>query len=321
MAKEEGKDKKPEEKKATDNWGKDFKGKVVYNKDGVRVLQSADNSIPFKVVLLADGTKKVLPPKADITKIDVTTLPDLDEKNLDKNVTASQLYGTPKIDEKVMTDWNGMTTYLKDKGYAGDPKMNNVEYSKKVFDQYKKDNPESSLTYEHVLPVQILMHQYRNQSLDKINKGETKVVGDIAPDGSNFMSHAATDLGKKEDGILGQETSTFVIPSSFKDTIAPENRIGFAATPEGEQATPQVPPQQVMQSGQGLYYGGRRVAEMFQREGQPTTIKWRNDMGSLGTETQIPHEDLQKYVGTTNAFQSNELYKSLLSKATSTAKK
>ncbi len=311
MPKEDKKDKKPEDKKGTDNWGKDFKGKVVYDKDGVRVLQSTDSSIPFKVVLLADGTKKILPPKADIKTVDPKTLPDLDETDLNKNITASQSYGAPVIDEKAMTDWNNMTSWLKDKGYAGDPRMNNVEYSKKAFNEYKAANPESSLTYDHVLPVQQLMHQYRQKSLDEIKKGTTEVSG-ILPDASNYMRHVATDLGKKDDGILGQETSTFVIPTVHLTKYDENNqtegrkRLGFAPNQPDATVAAALPAKPPIKRGEGLFLNNQRVAEMFPVDKDKSRLVF-NDTGE---EAEVLNSELYNPIalGSSNAFPSERVY-------------
>lgn len=83
MSEEKDKEKKGEPEKS--KWMDDFKGKVVYDENGVKVLSSYDNSIPFDVVLYK-GKKKVIEKGAKISDFDLEFLPDVDAEDIKKNL-------------------------------------------------------------------------------------------------------------------------------------------------------------------------------------------------------------------------------------------
>lgn len=313
----EGNDK--EEKKKS--WPDNFKGKVIYDKDGVRVFKS--DEMPFKVAILPDGSKKIVPEKVDVKTIDFTTLPDVDTKDLDKNIKTAQLYGLPQVDNNVRQAWNDYVGWLKDKGYSGNPEMNHKAFSDNAFAEYKKENPNTILTPDYFLPIQYDIHNYRNHFIDDIKAGKENLNFTPNEDYSNVMEWASKPLGQKMDGFVGQQTSQFLFPSQYMNDKTPENRIGFVPPPDEQQPfqqntsnnTPQI------KTGKGIFYGGKRIGELFPVDNDNSVIRLRNDYGLTGNEVQLPNSDLPKYIGTTNAIQSPELYKEFTSKATSTAKK
>jgi hypothetical protein len=107
------------------------------------------------------------------------------------------------------------------------------------------------------------------------------------------------------------------------NTKTPENRLGFvgqvAALGGNVPNNPAAQALTGMKTGQGVFYGGKRVGELFNNPDKTVQIKFRNDNGYTGEETQLKPEEVQKYLGTTNSIANSGLYNELKSRVSSTA--
>lgn len=234
MLGEEGKDKKKEEPKKP--WAENFRGYEKYNRNGIRILESVDKDHPFDIVI-KNGQKKItpaLPEGVSPETIDFDYLPNVDEKDYDKTIQNLNDYAQSLVvDKKLMTEWNDFVQYAKYKGYAGTENMNHLDFSKKVMAEYKKDNPDAKINYNHVLPVQQAIHNYRDYTINQFKtdpKHHPAPTG-VLPDFSNYMQWAGTKKGKLNDGIVGQNTSLFSFPSFYMNEIKPETRVDFIDIP------------------------------------------------------------------------------------------
>lgn len=279
--------------------------------NGYDVYTPIGTHTDFKIVGVGDK-RKVAP--IDWKGGSVDELPDLDAEEYDKNKANLETYSNPKVDTKIMQGFNDYTDWLAKKGYAGKPEMNHVDYSNKAFQEYKKENPNTPLTERHFVPIQQEIHNYRDNLIQQYK--DKKVQLDFKPkdDFSDLMSWAGTPLGSKNDGIIGQYSSQFRFPAAYLNEKTPVNRLGFVADVnmgEGDKSTPATPP---MQTGQGVFYGGKRIAELFPNADKSVKLKFRNDISYTGDETDLKPEEVQKYLGTTNAIQTPALYNDLLSR-------
>lgn len=240
-------------------------------------------------------------------------------KDKDKKKKEESQPAEIKVDNTLRTEWNKYVSWLKEKGYAGDPQMDKGDYSEKAFNEYKKEHPDSVLTPEHIKPIQEDIHKYRDYFIEQVKAGKVKVEGEVKPDYSNLMAWAGTPQGALNDGRVGQYTSKFMFPKIYMEEKIPKNDIGFVPTPDeqkagvkvyGEQGATTIP---AVKTGDGVFYGGRRVAEVF-HDKDKSTIKFRDDNNFTGEEAEIPTSDLQKYFGTTNTFQTSKGYNELKSK-------
>ncbi len=144
----------------------------------------------------------------------------------------------PKVDSNVMQHYNSFVDWMKGKGYSGNPQMNHIDYSTAVFNQYKKEHPETVLTPAHIQPIQEAIHNYRDFLIGKFKSKDPAYIppDNMKPDYSDFMSFAGTGTGVNNDGIVGQYTSQFKFPSSYLTVIDANNkaaeakRTGFAAS-------------------------------------------------------------------------------------------
>jgi len=134
----------------------------------------------------------------------------------DKNPKGKNITNIVKKDlnlnYNLMNNWNKLVDFLEKEGVSGSEKMNNIEFSKNMFNKYKKENPNSPLTYEHTYSIQKEIRNYRNESIEKMKKGEIQKAEDIKDDYSNFMPWVD---GTDDDGIIGKYTSKFKFPLKY----------------------------------------------------------------------------------------------------------
>lgn len=123
-----------------------------------------------------------------------------------------QQMAAKKVGVDTMQQWNNYIMWLKANKLSGDKRMNNVAFSKQTLDTYNKQNPNSTLSYDLVKPIQAQIKAYRQSVIDLHKAGKMKFQEPPAPDYSNFMPWAT---GTTEDGINGEYTSQFMFPKSY----------------------------------------------------------------------------------------------------------
>jgi hypothetical protein len=128
----------------------------------------------------------------------------------------------------VMNDWNTFIDFLDTKGLKGSAKLNtDKNFNQSLFNEYRKANPKSQLTYDMVPDVQKEFVNYRNYSIDQLRNGKLKVQGKdgkiLTPDqfepqlGKNFENFWP-ELSKV-DGWVGEKTSKWKFPTLYMQTI------------------------------------------------------------------------------------------------------
>jgi hypothetical protein len=116
------------------------------------------------------------------------------------------------INTQTMTEWNSYVDWLKQRGLSGHQNMNHIDFSKSTLDQFRKENPNTTLTYDSVLPIQQAIRSYRDYAINQIKTGKGVAPPDTKPDFSNFMSWVT---GTPNDGINGVYTSQFKFPHEY----------------------------------------------------------------------------------------------------------
>lgn len=137
-----------------------------------------------------------------------------DDKNPKRKNITNIVKKDLSINNTIMNEWNKFIFFLEKEGVSGSEKMNNIEFSKNMFNKYKKENPNSPLTYEHTYSIQKEIRNYRNESIERMKKGEIQKAEDIKDDYSNFMPWVE---GTDDDGIIGEYTSKFKFPLRYID--------------------------------------------------------------------------------------------------------
>ena len=126
------------------------------------------------------------------------------------------------IDNRVRTDWNKYVDWLVAKGLKGHPSLDKNDLGNKMIDAYKKENPDTVLSREVVIPLQKEFQKYRQYSLDEIKAGRGKFSD--GADENNFMRALSI-----VDGVPGQRTTSFKFPKFYIDKFAQAKNIGTFA--------------------------------------------------------------------------------------------
>ena len=124
--------------------------------------------------------------------------------------------------------WNDFQNYLSKKGLAGSPELDKGGKGLEVLNQYRKENPNTPLNKDMILPIQKDFQNYRQWALDDIKKGN----GAFAPgvNEGNFMKELSV-----VDGIPGQLTSKHQFPMRYMSSldqngsVVKKENLGFAA--------------------------------------------------------------------------------------------
>ena len=141
-----------------------------------------------------------------------------------KNITKSN---EPQVDNTIRAEWNKYLDWLEAKGMRGKPDLDKNDLGGKMIDAYRKENPNTPITREMVIPIQKDFGKYRDWSLEEVKAGRSALAEGVTPE--NYMRALSI-----VDGIPGQRTTSFKFPNSYLQTldtnkklISTENK-GFA---------------------------------------------------------------------------------------------
>jgi hypothetical protein len=114
----------------------------------------------------------------------------------------------PALTPQNMSDWNRFLDFVKQKGYEGSKELDtNEPLAKSLFDQYRKVNPNTTISYDIVPAVQMEMQKLRNNAQAFAQRRGAK-------DASNIMSGVS-----KVDGFFGSRTSQFRFPEMVQNNF------------------------------------------------------------------------------------------------------
>jgi hypothetical protein len=170
----------------------------------------------------------------------------------------------PSLTPKQMEDWNNFQTWMKDKGYAGDPRMDKMKFSKSIVDMYRSENPNTSISYDIIGNVQKSIREYRNSAIEEVKSGKRRLTGDPGQNFENFMPWVTKTA---DDAFLGRFTSQFTFPSQYisnkyaRESVQPEmlERQGFAANTPQQQTSPMAVEAKQRVANQASYGQYRRL--------------------------------------------------------------
>ncbi len=107
------------------------------------------------------------------------------------------------LDDKVKAEWNKYVDWLDTKGMKGKPELDTDKVGFKYLEQYRKENPNTILTPDLVLPIQQEFQTYRTKALENIKAGKAKFDGTD----EQFMPGLS-----KLDGYPGRYTTSYKFP-------------------------------------------------------------------------------------------------------------
>lgn len=131
-----------------------------------------------------------------------------------------------EIDDKDRENWNEYVKFLDSKGLKGHPSLDKDDLGGKMIDEYRKVNPNTTVSREKIKPIQKEFSKYRDWSLAQIKAGKAAFAEGTNEE--NYMKHLST-----VDGIAGQRTTSFQFPDSYLKTFENKKlkdiqRTGFA---------------------------------------------------------------------------------------------
>lgn len=128
------------------------------------------------------------------------------------------------ISSQDMAKWNQFIDYNKAKGYSGMKELDHDPALRaKIFNEYNKANPDKAVSQDMVSKVQEEIQNYKNKSLDAIQKGKQMLSEGVTP--TNYMKGIS-----KVDNVYGSKTSSWKFPEAYmvnKQTAEKKN-LGFA---------------------------------------------------------------------------------------------
>lgn len=150
-------------------------------------------------------------------------------------------------------DWNKFLDFVKEKGYEGSKELDkgNDALARRLFDEFKKLNPNTTINYDIVAPVQYEMHKIRQMARGFAERHKDPMA--------NVIMSGISDVDK----WFGSKTSQYRFPAMFMDTyhndklVSSENLglLGADLTPEKkEQIMKKVPLGKKLESLEDGYY-------------------------------------------------------------------
>ena len=113
-----------------------------------------------------------------------------------------------KVDNKLRAEWNKYVDFLDKRGLKGHPSLDHDNLSFKMIDEYRKENPDTPLTKDMIIPIQKEFSNYRDYVLKQVDEGKAGLAPGTTKE--NFLKSLST-----VDGIPGQRTTSFKFPAGY----------------------------------------------------------------------------------------------------------
>jgi len=117
-----------------------------------------------------------------------------------------------QVDNTIRLEWNKYLDWLEKKGMRGKADLDKNDLGGKMIDAYRKENPNTPITREMVIPIQKDFGKYRDWSLEEVKAGRSALAEGVTPE--NYMRALSI-----VDGIPGQRTTSFKFPNSYLQTL------------------------------------------------------------------------------------------------------
>lgn len=143
------------------------------------------------------------------------------------------------VNDKNRADWNKYVDYLDKKGMKGHPSLDKGGNDVKMINQFRKEDPTTTMSKEMVTPIQKEFSSYRTSMIQKIKDKKALMTDSESPNGRYAKPNENLDNYMKDlsvvDGIAGQRTTMHKFPDAKLKTVAPDKtesvaNLGFAKT-------------------------------------------------------------------------------------------
>jgi len=123
---------------------------------------------------------------------------------------------TTKITDQHKQDWNKYLGWLKDKGMQGKPELDKGGLGERLFDQYIKENPETSLNRNLIPGIRREYNDLRNQAIEEFKSGKSVFNYKDKPssDYDLFMKHIVDNEKSANPNYVGQHLTMTMFPGA-----------------------------------------------------------------------------------------------------------
>ena len=137
---------------------------------------------------------------------------------------------TPKVDNKLREDWNMFLDYLDKKGIRGNPTLDAGGLGYKLYDQYVKETPNTTLSRATLPIIRGEMTKYRQWVLDEAKAGRARLPEGLKEE--DFMKHILANESTADPLYPGSQLTATKFPSGFlktflNDKLVKEEKIPF----------------------------------------------------------------------------------------------
>lgn len=114
--------------------------------------------------------------------------------------------GSTVVTDRVKSDWNDFLGYLDKKGVRGKPELDKGNLGNQYFQQYLKENPNTSLSIEVIPEIRKQYIAERDRGVADIKSGKAKLMDKSGPDVdvTPFMRHIVLNEQSKDPNYVGQ---------------------------------------------------------------------------------------------------------------------
>jgi len=118
------------------------------------------------------------------------------------------------LTEKNKKDWNAYLGWLEEKKLRGKPELDKNDLGNKLFKQYLKENPETTLSVDIIPDVRKEYIKLRDASIQDILSGKISFLGKkgAGTDTSGFMSHIVQNEKTTNPNYVGQHLTQTMFP-------------------------------------------------------------------------------------------------------------
>ena len=141
----------------------------------------------------------------------------------------------PVVNPRLKQDWNDFLSYLDKKGVRGKSDLDKFGAGYKLFDEYVKNNPGTSLSRQTLPAIRKEILNYRTWVLDENRKpmGSRKASLGSGVTEDNFMRHVVANEKTSDPNYPGMHLTTTSFPLSYLNTFVSDKLIktenqGFA---------------------------------------------------------------------------------------------
>lgn len=121
-----------------------------------------------------------------------------------------------KITNQHKQDWNNYLEWLKGKGMQGKPELDKGGLGEKLFQDYLKQNPQTTLSKKIIPGIRQAYLEMRNKAIEEMKAGKgawgASETGGKEADYSGFMKHITDNELTKDPNYIGQHLTMTPFP-------------------------------------------------------------------------------------------------------------